>query len=57
MLQDGVDESNLNGFLTQIVQKSLSTLENCYCIEYDDDGRGKLGRLIKIFCETDESFG
>jgi hypothetical protein len=38
--QDGVDESNLNTFLTQIVRNSLSTLESCYCIEYDDDGRG-----------------
>ena len=38
---EGVDESNLNSFLTQIVQNSLTTLEACYCIEYDDDGRGR----------------
>ncbi len=48
---EGVDESNLNSFLTRIVQNSLTTLESCYCIEYDDDGRGSLKKnsLLALF--------
>ena len=39
---EGVDESNLNHFLTGTIRTALATLENCYCVEFDDDGRCKL---------------
>ena len=38
---EGVDVSNLNTFLTQIVRNALTTLEQSYCIEFDRDGRGE----------------
>lgn len=38
---DGVDETNLNQFLTETVNDALYILEDSGCIEIDDDDKGK----------------
>ena len=43
---EGVDESNLNHFLTGTIRTALATLENCYCVEFDEDGRCELSSCL-----------
>ena len=56
---EGVDESNLNSFLTAIVENTLATLEQSYCIEMDEDGRGiistTLGRIASYYYLSHET--
>ena len=40
ILYTGVDETNINVFLTDIVEKALRTLNESSCLEFDDDDRG-----------------
>ena len=38
---EDVDETNVNAFLTQTIDNALLTLEESYCVEFDEDGRSK----------------
>ena len=50
---EGIQEEDLNRFLTSTVGKCLDQLEFSYCIETDDDGRGiystVLGRIASYY--------
>ena len=50
---DGLDESNLNVFLTDIVDKALNTLKDSSCIAYDEDDMGlissNLGKIASYY--------
>ena len=49
----GLDESNLNVYLTKIVDKALNTLNDCFCVDFEDDDRGlistNLGRIASYY--------
>ena len=49
----GLDESNLNIYLTKIVDKALNTLKDCFCVDFEDDDRGlistNLGRIASYY--------
>ena len=49
----GVDETNINVFLTDIVEKALRTLNESSCLEFDDDERGLIsttfGRIASYY--------
>ena len=49
----GVDESNINVFLTEIVEKALRTLNESSCLEFDEDDRGLIsttfGRIASYY--------
>ena len=49
----GLDESNLNTYLTGIVDKALNTLNDCSCVDFEDDDRGlistNLGRISSYY--------
>ena len=50
---EGIEDIDLNNFLTETVGKCLDQLEMSYCIESDDDGRGiystVLGRIASYY--------
>ncbi len=53
---EGVDSTNINVFLTGIVEKALQTLQDSYCLVVDDDDRGVsstvLGRIASYYYLT-----
>ena len=48
-----MDETNINVFLTDIVEKALRTLNESSCLEFDDDERGLIsttfGRIASYY--------
>lgn len=38
---EGLEEKDLNVYLTNTVEQALGVLEESGCVEFDDDGRGK----------------
>ena len=50
---EGLDDTNINVYLTGIVDKALRTLNDCYCLEFDEDDRGisatTLGRIASYY--------
>eukprot|EP00094_Tigriopus_californicus_P013560 TCALIF_13117-PA protein Name:"Similar to ascc3 Activating signal cointegrator 1 complex subunit 3 (Gallus gallus)" AED:0.06 eAED:0.06 QI:112/0.94/0.95/1/0.78/0.75/20/319/2227 len=58
---EGVDETNLNHFLTETIDGALYTLESSCCIEIDDDGKGiqstVLGRIASYYYLSHETIG
>jgi activating signal cointegrator complex subunit 3 len=53
---DGVDETNINVYMTGIVEKSLGTLQKSFCIDYDENDVGlvstTLGRIASYYYLT-----
>ena len=50
---EGIDDSNINVFLTGIVEKALQTLAESSCVEFDEDDRGLIsttfGRIASYY--------
>ena len=44
---EGVDELNINSFLTNIVDKTLSTLADSYCVDFLEDDAGNLNGQVE----------
>eukprot|EP00095_Tigriopus_kingsejongensis_P005309 maker-scaffold337_size202799-snap-gene-1.20 protein:Tk05309 transcript:maker-scaffold337_size202799-snap-gene-1.20-mRNA-1 annotation:"activating signal cointegrator 1 complex subunit 3" len=56
---EGVDESNLNEFLTETIDTALYTLEESCCLEVAEDGKGvspsTLGRIASYYYLSHET--